>query len=180
MKVLYTDIKKAFDSVNHRLVTNVMSSLGIYNDLVEWIRNFLSNRQQQVCLNNSISSPLQILSGVPQGSVIGPFIFSLVFNGITDLSYPQSVHIRLFADDNKLFSNNSSDLQTAIDFSEKWLIRHNLYLAPEKCAVLKIKKSSISDNTDFQINGQSVKEVTNFRDLGIIVSNNFKKLVTHS
>ena len=174
MKVLYTDIKKAFDSVNHRLIINVLSSLGINDHLVKWLKNFLSNRHQQVCINSSVSSPLQVYSGVPQGSVIAPFLFSLVFNGISELSYSSSVHLRLFADDKKLFSSDSADLQQAINRSEKWLTEHQLLLAPEKCAILKIKKSSMRDSSDFFISSYPVNEVQSFSDLGITVSSDLK------
>ena len=141
---------------------------------MKWLKSFLSDRHQQVCINSSVSSPLQVYSGVPQGSVIAPFLFSLVFNGISELSYSSSVHLRLFADDKKLFSSDSVDLQHAIICSEKWLTDHQLFLAPEKCAILKIKKSSVCDNSEFYITGHLVNEAQTFSDLGVIVSNDLK------
>ena len=169
--VLYTDIKKAFDSVNHRFLVHVLLSFGLNVQVVNWIKNFLSDRQQQVCLNNSISSPLPVLSGVPQGSVIGPFLFLLFIDGITSttLSSP-NVNIRLFADDSKFFSTEPRDLQSTINESDEWLSNRQLQLAPQKCAILKIKKSSVSETSQFQIKNQCVEEVSSIKDLGILVS----------
>ena len=114
MNVVYTDMRKAFDSVNHRILITILESLGIEPRLTAWLRNFLSNRVQQVCLNGTFSSPLAVLSGVPQGSVIGPFLFLLFINGLADCVTSQNVGISLFADDSKLFSTDGTDLQLAI------------------------------------------------------------------
>ena len=173
--VLYTDIKKAFDSVNHRFLIQILHSLGFNLEVIAWISAFLSDRQQQVCINNCISSPLSVLSGVPQGSVIGPFIFLVYFDKITDItnSFP-NVNIRLFADDSKLFSRHPQDLQEAINNSDDWLSQHQLALAPEKCAVLKIKKTTVQENANFSLKGHPITEVSNFKDLGIIVSSNLE------
>ena len=170
--VLYTDIKKAFDSVNHRFLVHILHSLGFHSEVINWIAAFLSDRQQQVCINNSTSTPLKVLSGVPQGSVLGPFIFLVYFDRITNIatSLP-SVNIRLFADDSKIFSTNPQDLQHAINTSEEWLFQHQLALAPAKCAILKIKKNSVQENSTFFIKNHSIAEVSKFKDLGVLVSN---------
>ena len=67
-----------------------------------------------------------------------------------------------------------NDLQQAIDQSDEWLSQRQLSLAPQKCAVLKIKKASVSDNSQFFINNCPVKEVEMFRDLGILITNDLK------
>ena len=171
--ILYTDIQKAFDSVNHRFLVNVLRSFGINAQAVNWIENFLSGRKQQVCLNSAVSSILPVLSGVPQGSVIGPFLFLLFIDGLTTTtSYSPNVNIRLFADDSKLFSTEPLDLQNTIDASENWLSQRQLQLAPHKCAILKISKPSVSNDSKFKIKNHFVEEVPHFKDLGIVVSRN--------
>ena len=168
--ILYTDIKKAFDSVNHRILIEVLYSFGLNTSLVKWISNFLSNRQQRVCINSSISSALPVLSGVPQGSVIGPFLFLLFFNGITDVMNASQVNFSLFADDSKLFCSDPQILQSAISNVNKWLSDRQLHLAPHKCAILKVKKKSITDSSSFHINGHVVEELSSLKDLGILVT----------
>ena len=173
--IIYTDIKKAFDSVNHRLLLHILYSFGFDSIVIGWIRAFLSSRQQQVCINDCTSSPLPVHSGVPQGSVIGPFFFLVYYNGITNAisSFP-NVNIRLFADDSKLFSTHPNDLQNAINNSEKCLSILQLELAPQKCAILKIKKKSVQESSNFYIKHHLIKDVSKFKDLGILVSNDLK------
>ena len=172
--VLYTDIQKAFDSVNHRILINILHSFGLNAKLVSWIQTFLSNRQQRVCIGDSVSSPLPVLSGVPQGSIIGPFLFLLFINDITGCVHSQSVKVSLFADDSKLSSIEPQHLQISINNMNAWLTKRQLYLAPQKCAILKIKKTKVLDETRFYINQDYVNEVSSIKDLGVIVSNDLK------
>ena len=127
-----------------------------------------------MCINDSTSPPLPVLSGVAQGSVIGPFLFLLFINGISDTLHSPNVNIRLYADDSKLLSTVPIDLQNTIDESAKWLLQRQLLLAPHKCAILKIMKRSVTDNTTFYIGGHPVKEVDSFKDLGITVAKDLK------
>ena len=73
--VVYTDIKKAFDSVSHKRLIKIFIQYGFDDDLVNWLNEFLNNRSQRVIINNTFSDPLEIYSGVPQGGVIGPLLF---------------------------------------------------------------------------------------------------------
>lgn len=173
--VLYTDIKKAFDSVNHRLLVQALRTYGLNNDVVNWFQNFLSKRQQKVCINNSISSSLEVYSGVPQGSVSGPLLFLLMFNFISEPAInSQSTSIRLFADDAKVFGTDPQELQRVIDQMSTLLSTLQLFPAPKKCAILKIGKQSVINDTSFSIDNHPVQELPTFRDLGVIIANDLK------
>ena len=126
--ILYTDITKAFDSVSHRILNKILHQFGFSDEIVVWIRNFLFDRKQQVCIGKSVSSPLEVISGVPQGSVIGPFLFVLFLNGITNCVSSDNVNIALFADDSKLYSTSPEDLQTTVNLITSWLKEHKLVL----------------------------------------------------
>ena len=73
-KVIYTDIKKAFDSVSHVKLIKTLSQYKIYSSLVSWFKQFLNDRTQKLVINNTFSESLPIFSGVPQGGVIGPLL----------------------------------------------------------------------------------------------------------
>ena len=170
MKVIYTDITKAFDSVNHRLLIQVLHRFGFDKNIISWIKNWLSHREQQVCIGNSISSPLGVISGVPQGSVLGPFLFILFLDDMSNCISSRNVHLALFADDSKLYSTSSVDLQDSMNHISTWLKQHQLVLASHKCATLKIKKKAVVDQSALSIENHIVEEKLCFKDLGIFIS----------
>ena len=98
--VIYLDYSKAFDSVPHTRLISKLQSYDISGNLLSWIRNFLADRQQRVVLNGSSSQWVNVTSGVPQGSVLGPLLFILYVNDITD---GLKSTLEMFADDSKLY-----------------------------------------------------------------------------
>ena len=97
--VAFLDFAKAFDKVSHPHLFSKLQSHGIKGQLFEWIKNFLLRRNQRVVINGHESNWLEITSGVPQGSILGPMIFLLYIN---DLPSCVSSNIDLFADDSVL------------------------------------------------------------------------------
>ena len=130
--VVYTDIKKAFDSVSHIRLLKIMTQYGFDDNLVNWLSEFLNNRTQSVLINNTLSDPLKIHSGVSLGGVIGPLLFLIYINDITFNTQIQS-EISLFADDAKVFSKSETSLQITLDNIHEWLKTRKLDLNPKKC-----------------------------------------------
>ena len=91
------DFSKAFDKVSHPKLLAKLDHYGIRNDALKWISCFLNNRQQSVVVDGAQSHYLPVLSGIPQGSVIGPTLFVTYINDLPD--YVNSA-VHLFADDN--------------------------------------------------------------------------------
>ena len=125
--VIYLDYSKAFDSVPHKRLIAKLEAYGIRGDLSAWMSNFLSNRFQRVVLNGQLSKWVPVLSGVPQGSVLGPLLFVLYVNDIPDLI---QANVRMFADDTKVYSVIKSfhdnlmlqkDLDNLMQWSRTWL-----------------------------------------------------------
>ena len=123
----FLDISKAFDKVWHEGLQYKLESLGISGNLVNLFRSFLNGRHQREVLNGQLSDWSPILAGVPQGSTLGPLLFLIYINDLPD---NLNSLIKLFADDNSLFStvyypNHSAkvlndDLNKICEWAYKW------------------------------------------------------------
>ena len=102
---IFFDFAKAFDSVPHRRLISKLESYGISGRVLNWIKNYLNERQQTVSVNGEKSDPVEVFCGVPQGSVLGPLLFVLYINDILDNN---KSHGFMFADDTKLFRQVTS------------------------------------------------------------------------
>ena len=100
------DFKKAFDKVPHHRLCHELSYYGIRNATLNWIQNFLTNRTQQVIISGYSSSPSNVISGVPQGTALGPLLFLCYINDLP--SYVKST-VKLYADDVVLYRAIHSD-----------------------------------------------------------------------
>jgi len=101
--IVYLDYAKAFDSVVHSKLLAKLKHYGTHPLLLLWINSFLSARTQQVRVSSSLSGIAPVISGVPQGSVLGPVLFILFINDISSC-IPDGVILKLYADDAKLYS----------------------------------------------------------------------------
>nr|XP_047127640.1 uncharacterized protein LOC124808536 [Hydra vulgaris] len=129
--MLYLDFEKAFDKVPHSRLITKLQSYGIVRSYLGWIENFLTNRKQRVVLGDTVSDWLPVISGVPQGSVLGPLLFLIFINDLPDqVKNP----INLYADDSKIINiiknpNDSISLQNDINnimaWSSIWLTKFN-------------------------------------------------------
>ena len=98
--VIYLDFQKAVDKVPHQRLILKIKSHGMGNSIINWIEQWLSDRRQRVVVDGEVSSWKSVLSGVPQGSVLGPILFVVYIN---DLEEGLTGNILKFADDTKLF-----------------------------------------------------------------------------
>ena len=169
--VVYTDFRKAFDKVSHKLLLKTVYSFEIKSKVLNWIKCFLGNRTQQVIIGTSISSPQPVTSGVPQGSVLGPILFNLFIDHISDVCV-SDCNITLFADDSKLHSTNDVSLQRSLNNFESFVSHRKLSLAHEKCRHLQISKTK-SDKY-FLLNNEKITKCDHINDLGINVSRDLK------
>ena len=134
---MYLNLKKAFDSVPHQELLLKLWKAGVVGSLWRWFREYLSNRYQNMCINGSNSPMLPVISGVPQGSILGPLLFLLYINDL-----PSSiVHSEtfLFADDTKYLrpissSNDHFLLQSDLDLLSKWSTEWKLTFNETKCS----------------------------------------------
>ena len=83
--VIYTDFEKAFDRVPHNRLISKLHSYNITADIIKWIKAYLENRVQRVRINSSFSNWAKVISGIPQGSVVGPLLFIIYINELPDI-----------------------------------------------------------------------------------------------
>ena len=135
---IYLDYAKAFDKVDHRLLSK-LRRYGFHDKLLHWIESFLSNRSQYVVLGGVSSFAAAILSGVPQGSVLGPLLFILFINDMK--LCVKSSTIRFFADDTRIMKHIFSEadvhlLQQDLLSVIAWAKENNMALHEDKFELL--------------------------------------------
>ena len=173
--VVYLDFKKAFDSVSHNELLVKLWKFGITGNLWSWFRGYLLHRSQCVCINKVFSSTLPVISGVPQGSILGPLLFLIFINDLP-MSAP-SCHLLLFADDAKCVKSiNGLDdyraLQQDLHNLTSWSYQWNLHFNESKCALLRFTPRSVdpSYNQTYFINNYPVATKESHKDLGVLIS----------
>ena len=137
---IFLDFKKTFDKVPHKKLCDKLATYSIYSKTLEWIIDFLSNRTQKVLVGGKISDPVNVMSGVPQGTVLGPLLFICYIN---DLPNTIKSKIRIYADDTLVYSciNTIDDctlLQRDLAELEKWAKEWQMEFNPLKCELLTI------------------------------------------
>ena len=130
---------------------------------MNWIKDFLKGREQRVVVNNEFSDWASVVSGIPQGSVLGPSLFTIFIN---DIPNDITSNVNFFADDTKLYNSAhlnhliQEDLNHLLQWSNKWLLPLNI----EKCKVLHYEKGN--PKNDYMMNDISVLSASSIKDLG--------------
>lgn len=168
--VVYTDLKAAFDRVDHGILLEKLSRLGVPSSCVTWFRSYLTNRCVCVKIGSSESESFSNVSGVPQGSNLGPLLFSIFLNDVS-LVLPSGCRL-FYADDTKLFrviksSVDCQELQSMLDTFVDWCSRNYLDLSIEKCSVISYHRKTAPIVHDYFITGCRLQRVQNIRDLGV-------------
>jgi len=163
------DFSKAFDSVPHDLLIAKLKHYGINGAISKWIAAFLNDRKQRVAINGATSEWLPVASGVPQGSVLGPLLFLLFIN---DISQNISSTVRLFADDLIMYrvihdSSSQGNFQQDIDKLLGWAKRWGMSFNTKKCNVVNISRSKEKNTHKFYMGDFELKYVDIFTYLGV-------------
>ena len=173
--IIYFDFAKAFDSVSHDVILKKLKSqYSIDGKLLILLRNYLKGRYQRVVLDGHFSSWQPVLSGVPQGSVLGPTLFILFINDIV-LSVSDDTKVLLYADDMKIWrkiatTSDQNDLQRDLDNLYAWSITNKMKFHPSKCKVLQSKLKHIFRPANYYMNGSILTVSDCERDLGVLIN----------
>ena len=134
VRVISFDFSKAFDSVPHDILTQKLKSTNLNPYIINWLINFVSCRRQRVAVDGIVTNFVSINRGVPQGTVLGPFLFSLMVNDI-EVKHPQMNNLTKFADDLTVSAPVTSSGDSALDEVtniESWASNNRMTLNFEK------------------------------------------------
>jgi exonuclease III len=173
---IFLDLSKAFDTVSHEHLMAKLRNFGFGGNLLEWMRSYLTNRKQfsTICGENSELS--DVLSGVPQGSILGPLLFIIFINDMPDV-IDDHTSIALYADDAKVFREiktyeDALKLQEQLDrivhWSNQWLLKFNA----RKCKVISFTRKLTPIRYHYNITGTPLERVRELNDLGLQVQDN--------
>ena len=112
--IVLVDFRKAFDSISHHVLLNKFQAVGVAGDLWCWIKDYLADRSQATVVNSFQSETLPVKFGVPQGSVLGPTLFSLFCNDLPDIVEDCDDEIHIYADDTTIYGAASSPDMVAV------------------------------------------------------------------
>lgn len=184
---LFVDLSKAFDTVDHSILLNKLCLIGITDTPLLWFTNYFSHRSQTVKSENLTSQPLTITKGVPQGSSLGPTLFSIYINNLVDPISNASIH--LYADDTIIYTSAPnlpsamSSLQINFHAIQQALSENKLLLnsAKTKYMIFSNKKPTPSHTAGLAlttIDNIPVEQVSQYKYLGIWIDE-FLNFSTH-
>ena len=167
--MIILDFSKAFVRVPHQRLLKKVHHCGIRGTKYQWISSFLNSRTQQVLVEGQSSEKVPVVSGVPQGSVLGPVLF-LIF--IKDLPDNMNSRTRLFADDCLLygqitFETDQRLLQEDLDRLATWEKTWRIEFNPQKCSVMRISRARVARNFQYHLKGASLAEEQSSKYLGV-------------
>ena len=166
--VIMIDYAKAFDSVSHDKLCYKLSRFGLGGNVLLWITDFLSNRLQCVRINCKNSEMRPVTSGVPQGSILGPVLFTIF---ISDLQVDENLAtMPKFADDVDLYrgicnADDQNKLVSALQGLENWSNDWQLPISTQKCSVFQIGTNDLS--LDYSLSGNLLNTVSLTKNLGV-------------
>ena len=171
--VIYLDLSKAFDRVPHERLLRKLWGYGIRGNIHSWIKDFLSNRKQQVNVNGKLSKSIPVSSGVPQGSVLGPILFLVFINDMPDVI---TVIMKLFADDAKFYRSVTNQehieqvqysVNEAVTWTNIWEMLFNFKKSKQLHNGSRMDPATYTMNTGHET--IEIEKVSSEKDLGVII-----------
>lgn len=168
---IYTDLSAAFDKMNHQIAIAKLDKLGMNDNLLLWLRSYLTGRSMSVKIGDHVSMPFSVWSGVPQGSHLGPFLFLLYMN---DVNLVLDCLKLSYADDLKLYyvvrnSHDASFLQQQLEIFARWCRVNRMSLNVSKCSVISFGRKRSLLHFDYSLAETRLKRETTVKDLGILL-----------
>ena len=181
----FLDMSAAFDVVDHTILLDKMKIYGFTSDVIQWFDSYLSNRKQAVSVNGCLSELLSVESGVPQGSILGPLLYTLFVNELPDTIASNS-SMSCYADDTTLTCKDSSHSELSRKLTEhyqsisKFMVDNRLKLNDDKSKLLVMSSSSVrirsqsANMVTIQTDTEEIKPTSTVRLLGCHLQENLK------
>ena len=174
--ILIMDFAKAFDKVDHSLLTHKLHHYGIRGKVNTWIKNWLTDRKQSVVVDGEKSEPVSVDSGVPEGSVLGPGLFLYYIN---DLPARLRSRVRLFADDTIAYlviilQKDAESLQEDLEELAIWENKWHMEFHASKCVVLTAAGNKAPIHADYKLHDQILTRVKSAKYVGVTLTDNMK------
>ena len=177
---IFIDLSKAFDTIDHRKLMKKLENYGIRGSCYKLLESYISNRTQYTSVLNENSDPLSVHYGVPQGSVLGPLLFLLYINDITNST--MNGNFVLYADDTNIFIVDSCRENVYVKANAMlrnihiYMLSNQLHINMSKCNYMYFDPGKTSARTrilhKLSINGILIKQVTSIKFLGVILDDN--------
>ena len=170
----FIDFKKAFDCVQHPILLDKLGKMNLDVKLLDWVKSYLSERQQRVLANGNYSSCQQVTQGVPQGSVLGPLFYIIYANDISKIV--KKCKIVMYADDTVLYTSHSvyetavKDMQSDLDSLSKWCLANNIVANTDKTKVMTFGTPTTISRlppTVITFGNVPLKSVSSYKYLGV-------------
>ena len=176
--VIFIDLNKAFDAIDHTILTRKLRKYGVDSSSLKWFESYLCDRNQKCSTNGHLSNTAPVSCGVPQGSNLGPLLFLVYINDLPNCI--TSASPRIFADDTNITFASSTmiDLENTVNLElrnlQRWLITNRLSFNIAKIEFMVIGSNqrihALSNNQiDIEIDGKSIKRVEEAKSLGLFI-----------
>ena len=179
------DYRKAFDSVPHFPLVKKLMDLNFDPFIVTWVTSYLCDRSQCVVVNGDASGLVQVVSGVPQGSVLGPLLFCIYIDSVALCVQSVNSHNVLYADDLLLYKSIACaqdfvDMQLDVLAIEQWSENNHLTLNSAKCKAMVISRKKNPYSQPLYLNGVVLDQVESFKYLGVNISHDLITWSNHN
>jgi len=176
------DLSAAFDTIDHRLlISRLKDRFGVAGSALNWLDSYLTGREQYVEIGGERSEKTVCNTGVPQGSVLGPFLFSLYVSPIADVITQFGIEFHQYADDTQLYTavKSGSDCPSIKNLEQctiavkDWFLHNGMLLNPDKSEVLlvagKAQARNFGDGSGIEVAGSSITYAVQLKSLGVII-----------
>ena len=168
---MFLDLSKAFNSIPHTLLVKKLTTFGITGYLLHWMTDYLTNRNEAVICEGAKSQTKPVISGVSQGSILGPLLISMYINDLPDVT---DVDTYLYADDTKIMYpirtlNDCEVLQNSLDNIVNWSTKWGLKFNPDKCKSVSFNRKRTILSHAYVMSNIVIERLQSLSDLGLTV-----------